>query len=207
MSRFDVDQSASDRALADRVLADRAAAGDRAALNELLEGHRPRMVTAARRFIPEEANAEDAVQEALLDAYRGLKTYDPRRPFRNWLRTIVVNRCRGWLRKESRRLDRPEPTSQAAANLATDDAGDPVAALEAKQRAARVREALGRLPAVQAEALRLRFHQGLLFREIAEAMGCSLLTAKNRVKWGLLRLATELRALQHDDRLDPRESP
>jgi RNA polymerase sigma-70 factor (ECF subfamily) len=42
---------------------------------------------------------------------------------------------------------------------------------------------------VQADALRLRFFGGLKFEEIAGAMQCSLSTAKNRVRWGLERMA------------------
>jgi RNA polymerase sigma-70 factor (ECF subfamily) len=42
---------------------------------------------------------------------------------------------------------------------------------------------------VQADALRLRFFGGLKFQEIADAMQCSLNTAKNRVRWGLMRMA------------------
>ena len=48
---------------------------------------------------------------------------------------------------------------------------------------------LARLSAVQGEALRLRFFAGLTFPEIAQRMQCSLGTAKNRVRWGLLRLS------------------
>ena len=48
-------------------------------------------------------------------------------------------------------------------------------------------------PRVQADALRLRFFGGLKFEEISETMQCSLGTAKNRVKWGLMRLAELVR--------------
>ena len=48
---------------------------------------------------------------------------------------------------------------------------------------------LAELSTVQADALRLRFFGGLKFQEIADSMGCSLCTAKNRVRWGLLHLS------------------
>jgi len=51
---------------------------------------------------------------------------------------------------------------------------------------------LAKLPEGQADALRLRFFGGLKFQEIAEAMGCSLSTAKNRVRWGLTKMAEYL---------------
>jgi RNA polymerase sigma factor (sigma-70 family) len=58
-----------------------------------------------------------------------------------------------------------------------------------KERAALLDELLARLTPAQADALRLRFFADLKFQEIADTMGCSLLTAKNRVRSGLLRLA------------------
>ncbi len=50
-------------------------------------------------------------------------------------------------------------------------------------------EVLRQLSTVQADALRPRFFGGLKFHEIAEAMQCSLTSAKNRVRWGLMRMA------------------
>jgi RNA polymerase sigma-70 factor (ECF subfamily) len=61
--------------------------------------------------------------------------------------------------------------------------------LLAKERAQRLEAMLARLSAVQADALRLRFFGGLKFQEIADAMQCSLNTAKMRVRAGLVRIA------------------
>ncbi len=48
---------------------------------------------------------------------------------------------------------------------------------------------LDTLPEDQADALRLRFYGQMKFQEIADALQCSLTTAKNRVRWGLTRLS------------------
>ena len=64
--------------------------------------------------------------------------------------------------------------------------------LLAQERAERVKSLLAELPETQADALRLRFFGGLKFQEIADTMRCSLATAKNRVRWGLLRLSEML---------------
>ena len=61
--------------------------------------------------------------------------------------------------------------------------------LMARERREILEQLLERFSAVQADALRLRFFGGLKFQEIADTMQCSLCTAKNRVRWGLLRLA------------------
>lgn len=181
-------------------LAARAASGDRGALNELLSSQRRPMLFVAERMLGDEAGAEDAVQDALLDAYRGLPTFDPRRSFRNWLWSIVVNRCRGALKRSAHRLDKPATGAEAIAPESCIMHEPPEQRLAAEERAALLKNALQKLPPAQADALRMRFYRGMLFREIAAEAGCSLLTAKNRVKWGLLRLAAELNALREDER-------
>ena len=86
-----------------------------------------------------------------------------------------------------------ETSSAGAACIPPDDllADDPppLERLLAKERTAQLERLLGRLSRVQADALRLRFFGGLKFQEIADTLECSLSTAKNRVRWGLLHLA------------------
>ena len=48
------------------------------------------------------------------------------------------------------------------------------------------------MPEAQADALRLRFFGGMKYHEIAASMQCSLSTAKNRVRWGLTKMAEYL---------------
>ena len=66
----------------------------------------------------------------------------------------------------------------------------------ARERSELLEASLAALPTVQADALRLRFFGGLKFEEIAEAMQCSLGTAKNRVRWGLMRMADRVYSLR-----------
>jgi RNA polymerase sigma-70 factor (ECF subfamily) len=68
----------------------------------------------------------------------------------------------------------------------------PLAQLLASERRDLLESLLGRLTPAQADALRLRFYGGLKFQEIADTMGCSLGTAKNRVQWGLVKLSEML---------------
>ena len=68
----------------------------------------------------------------------------------------------------------------------------PADRLLATERSERLNAMLDQLPANQADALRLRFFGGLKFREIAQTMNCSLSTAKNRVRWGLTKMADQL---------------
>lgn len=145
--------------------------------------------------------AEEAAQETLLAAFRWRQTYDPARSFRTWLWTILLNQCTS-LRKRQARSGRvanwsdraddgsfPNGAFRGIEQTAIEPGESPLGALLARERADLLDDLLGRLTLAQADALRLRFFAGLKFDEIAEAMECSLLTAKNRVKHGLLRVA------------------
>lgn len=138
--------------------------------------------------------AEEAVQEAFLAAFRGRDTFDPARSFRTWLWTILLNQCRAMGLRGERSRQVACWSDNAAAESPIDatvccDRPSPLGELLARERVDQLGQLLERLSPAQADALRLRFFGEMKFQEIADAMGCSLLTAKNRVKWGLLRLA------------------
>jgi RNA polymerase sigma-70 factor, ECF subfamily len=134
--------------------------------------------------------AEEAVQETFLCAHRWLATYDSRLSFRTWLWTILLNQCSRQGKREARQVE-PAVFCFAERNH-TENA--PLEQLLARESCERVHELLGRLPEVQADALRLRFFGGMTFPEIAAAMKCSEAGAKHRVKSGLLKLAEWLRS-------------
>jgi RNA polymerase sigma-70 factor (ECF subfamily) len=180
-----------------------AQAGVSGALDVLAARYRPALVRVAESRLGQRDWAEEAVQETLLSAFRSRHTYDPGRAFRTWLWTILLNACSAIHRSHARHGRVANWTDQQS--LAADDAPasidahaiapdeSPLGALLAKERAETLDRLLGELSEPQADALRLRFFAGLKFEEIAEAMNCALLTAKNRVKFGLLRLSERLR--------------
>jgi RNA polymerase sigma-70 factor, ECF subfamily len=177
--------------LSDTALMRRTQAEDAAAFSVLVERYHGRLLRVARSHVRRADWADELVQETLLAAYRSRRTFDPRFSFRTWLWTILLNQCKAHAARHSRR-----PQIQLLADTAEADhppaiarVEGPFSALLRKERAAMLDELLARLPAAQADALRLRFFAELKFQEIADAMGCSPLTAKNRVRAGLLKLA------------------
>src|SRR5262249_55015467 len=148
----------------------------------LIRRYQPALLRVARSRLGDASWAEDVVQETLLAVYKARHTYDPRRNFRTWLWTILINQCYAhgqrrsrWLRifsgpggEESDEATLPEPHEEPA--------GEPLAQLLAAERAALLEELLGQLSTAQADALRLRFFGELKFQEIADTLGCSLLT-------------------------------
>jgi len=171
----------------------------------LVDRHQGALLRVAESRLGRRDWAEDVVQETLLCAFRSRMSFDPTRSLRAWLWAIFFNQCRQHYRREQTRQTKlpavtggdssgRSGTSSATASslkpdLLVDDQPTPQGVLLAKERAAVLAAVLGQLPVKEADALRLRFYGELKFREIAEAMDCSLPTAKNRVKNGLLRMS------------------
>ena len=102
----------------DAVLA-RARAGDEQAFRELTEPHRRELQLHCYRMLGSVQDAEDAVQETLLAAWRSLEAFEGRASVRSWLYQIATNRSLNVLRAPPRRSDplgrAPTPAGLGAA--------------------------------------------------------------------------------------------
>src|SRR3972149_11642264 len=81
----------------------RANEGDQEAFAMLVEAYQTPVFNLCMRMLGERGEAEDAAQESFLRAYRGLRRYDPERPFGTWLLSIASHYCIDQLRR--RRLE------------------------------------------------------------------------------------------------------
>jgi len=185
--------------IADGPLIAAALAGDEGAFAQLAQRYQGPLLHAARSRLSDRQLAEDAVQEALLCAFRWLHTYDSQYSFRTWLWTILLNQCTRIAQRRSKLSagSSPERATGEGRTLCLHpyeprSECSPFEQLLARESADRLHQLLGRLPEAQADALRLRFFGGLKFEEIAQAMECSVSGAKNRVRLGLTQLATWL---------------
>lgn len=166
-------------------------AGDRDKYAVIVNRYRPALLNLARSYMPDSASAEDAVQQAFLNSYRWLSTYDSRYSFRTWLWTILLNVCRRQAEKMSRQrcasLEHSDPAGEAA-NIDQGHAA-PLEGLIRDERREQVQALLASLSDTHAEAIRLRFFGDMKFQEIADAQGCTLSAAKARVRNGLMQLS------------------
>ena len=183
------DASPSDAALVRRVLA-----GDAEAFGALVAHHHARCLRLAVHLVDDRADAEDAVQEALLRAYRHLGRYREQERFGAWLTRILVNQCR----TARGRARRPLPpgvdwadVERAAAPPPDEPPDEPADAAERREALA---HALRRLPNDQREAVVLRYADELSFAEMAAATGATPAALKMRVQ----RACRRLRALLTD---------
>jgi RNA polymerase sigma-70 factor, ECF subfamily len=91
----------------ERDLVERLKSGDHAAFETLVERYGGRMLAVARRFLPVEQDARDAVQEALLSAFKGIHSFAGEARLSTWLHRIVVNAALMQLRSRRRRNEEP----------------------------------------------------------------------------------------------------
>ena len=131
-----------------------AQAGDRTAYHQLLKDIVPYLRGLSRRFVGNQSDAEDAVQEILIVVHEIRHTYEPHRPFKPWLKTIATRRCIDLLRKRTRRLQLELAQELDELHVATTDA-TPDQALDRRQQGLALGEAVSQLPVRQREAIRL----------------------------------------------------
>jgi RNA polymerase sigma-70 factor (ECF subfamily) len=166
----------------DDALVPRARAGDREALDELLARHQAGAYRVALTVLGNEADAQDAAQEGLVRALRGLNGFRGDASFRTWLFAIVANEARSLVRRRLRRRETPLEADVPGHGRAADER----AAL--RDEAARAREMLSRLPEKQRLAVQLRVDEGLSFREVGEVIGSSEGAARVNYHHGIRRL-------------------
>jgi len=201
-------QTISDEALMERVLR-----GDESAFAEIMTRYERRIYNFCLRYVANEEEAREAFQETFYRVYTKADRFTPRYKFSTWVYTIARNQCLDRLRKRSRRREESyemiaesEPARLAAAVDPPDHlpAGDtatpsnPRDHLAEQELDAKIREAVGKLPAAQREVVLLRHYSGLSFAEIAESLGCSVGTAKSRFHFGFKKLARLLQPLARE---------
>lgn len=174
------------RAPDDSELARAAAGGDRDALEQLLRRHERRLAVLCQRMCGP-ADAQDALQEALVAIVRGIDRFDCRSSFSTWAYRVATNASLDELRRRRRRPlpteDVPEPSPGPAAD---DGAGD--------HDREELLVALAALPAEFRAPVVLRDVMDLDYAEIAEVLSLPPGTVRSRIARGRARLAERLSA-------------
>ena len=170
----------------DSVLLHAHAAGDPHAFAEIVRRHRDRLWAVALRTLGDREEAADALQDALLSAYRAADRFRGDSAVTTWLHRIVVNACLDRIRRRQARPTVPLPE--------TDVTPAPV---QDRETALVVREALAQLPVEQRAALILVDVQGYPVAEAAGMLGVAEGTIKSRCARGRARLAVLLGHLRN----------
>ncbi|CAG0973509.1 ECF RNA polymerase sigma factor SigW [Phycisphaerales bacterium] len=182
----------------DSALAVRLRAGDEAAFEELVRSAGGRLLAVSRRMLGNEDDAQDAVQESFLSAFRSLEAFDGRSQLTTWLHRIAINVCLMKLRSRRRKPERQigdllpeflEDGHQRNPSRPWNPEGDP--GIETSELRAIVRARIDELPAPYREVLLLRDIEELDTEQTAEMLGMTPAAVKTR----LHRARQALRAL------------
>jgi RNA polymerase sigma-70 factor, ECF subfamily len=168
-------------------------AGDPRAFEALIRRHRDRMWAVAVRTLRDPDEAADALQDALISAYRAAASFRAESAVTTWLHRIVVNAC---LDRVRRRQARP------TVGLPEQGPGEPAEQrdrMAERDTAMAVEAALGELPVEQRAAIVLVDVEGYSVAETAEMLGVAEGTVKSRCSRGRARLAVLLGHLRNLD--------
>lgn len=182
----------------EQALVEALRAGDDAAFEMLVRRHGGPLLAAARRLLGNEEDAQDALQDAFLSAFRAIGSFQSSSRISTWLHRIVINSALMKLRKRVRReeqsiepllpefLDDGHPVRPAAPWRMS-----PESILQTEELRAKVRECINRLPENYRIVLQLRDIEELDTRETAELLGID----QNVMKVRLHRARQALRSL------------
>ncbi|MFD4370693.1 RNA polymerase sigma factor [Streptomyces sp. NPDC058486] len=159
------------------LLVARAAEGDEEAFGVLVERHTAMLLGLATRLLGNRTEAEDAVQEAFISAWRRLPEFHGRSAFGTWLYRIVTNRCFNVLRGRQAAVSLEAAGDVAAAEHTV----SPARIAEGRDAVRELRDALDLLSAEQRACWVLRELDGQSYEFIAEAVGISQEAVRARV--------------------------
>jgi RNA polymerase sigma-70 factor (ECF subfamily) len=191
--------TAAHHELADTALLEAHRDGDPDAFGVLVARHRDRLWAVALRTTGNREDAADALQDAMISAFRRADSFRGDALVTTWLHRIVVNACLDRLRRNKVRAAQPLPDdleeyAGRGAVLATgDDATDPEAQAVLGDRRTTVLAALDRLSPDQKAAVVLVDLEGYPVEEAARMLGCPTGTVKSRCARGRARLVALLR--------------
>lgn len=192
--------AADDVSREDRELLDRLRAGDANAFEVVVERYGGRMLAVARRLLREEEDARDAVQDALISAFRGLARFEGDAQLGTWLHRIVVNAALMRLRRRKRRPELPIddllPRFDAEGHhlVRPERAPFPDEQTGRKELLRLVRAAVEQLPDGYREVYLLRDVDELSTEETASALGITPNAVKIRLHRARQALVTLVRS-------------
>jgi RNA polymerase sigma-70 factor (ECF subfamily) len=170
----------------DRCLVLRAQSGDRGAFNLLVRKYRRRVMKLTMRYLRNQADAEDTVQDIFVRAYRGLAYFRGDSAFYSWLHRIAVNSAKTahamrvrHARKFSAGTETGGESSDTSLQIKDLDTPEDLALTD--EICAAVNDAIGALCEEQRTAVVLREFDGLSYAEVASTMSCPVGTVRSRV--------------------------
>ncbi|HNY79868.1 MAG: RNA polymerase sigma factor [Sedimentisphaerales bacterium] len=172
----------------DTQLLERLRRGDKDALRTIYEKYQGTLATLAAGLLDDHATAEDVLQDVMVSLVRSVHRLNIKGDLRAYLATAVANRARDHYRRQPRqKVVALDETLEMASG-----AEGPLQMVIRDERLQQVRLALEELPYEQREAIVLRLHADMKFRQIARFQSVSIKTALSRYAYGLDKLRSRL---------------
>lgn len=166
--------------LPDEEIVRRVRSGEVALFEVLMRRHNPLVYRAVRGILRDEAEAEDAMQQAYLNAYASLDDFAGASAFSTWLVRIALNEALGRLRRGAR-LEVVAEVPENAEALMNDPPSNPEDRAAAREAIHLLEAAVDRLPPAYRSVFMLREVQQLSTAETAESLGLSEENVKVRL--------------------------
>lgn len=169
----------------DQQLVDRVKRGDKRAYELLFIKYQPQLVGLVGRYLRDQDEVQDVVQEAFIKAYKALPRFRGDSAFYTWLYRIAINTAKNHLVSRSRRppstdIDIEDGEFQDSSGILS-DIQNPENSLATEQLEAVVYKAIDDLAEDLKVAITLREFEGLSYDEIAEVMDCPVGTVRSRI--------------------------
>jgi RNA polymerase sigma-70 factor (ECF subfamily) len=188
----------------DARLARKFLSGDRTAFDRLVTRHQDRVYNLCLWMLGDPYEADEAAQDTFVKVYRALHSFRFESAFSTWLYRIAVNTCKNRrnslyfrFKQAARRIGVNEAPDRRGTVLDIPDPGPRQDdALQGKQTAAAIRQAISSLPAERRTAIVLRDVEGMSYEEIAAVTGAAVGTVKSRLARGRQQLQQKLKGLR-----------
>jgi len=178
--------------LSDEDIAARVLEGQTALFEVLMRRHNERIYRAARAILRDEAEAEDVMQQAYVNAYAHLRQFDRRAKFSTWLTRIAVNEALARARKRGRYQPLDEEAFAPGDTPMKMHQADPERQAFGRELGALLEAAVDTLPDGHREVFMLREIEGLSTNETAECLDVSEDVVKTRLSRARAALRREL---------------
>jgi len=169
----------------DQALVVRVQQGDKKAFDLLVLKYQLRVSKLVSRFLRNQSDVPDVVQEAFIKAYRALPNFRGESAFYTWLYRIAINTAKNHLVAQSRKspansIDVQDAEDYGASEWLKEYASPEREALAAELEST-IHQAMGDLPSDLREAITLREIEGLSYEDIAAVMDCPIGTVRSRI--------------------------
>lgn len=170
---------------ADQILVERVQRGDKNAFNLLVTKYQQRVANLVSRYVKNQSDVSDIVQEAFIKAYRALPNFRGDSAFYTWLFRIAVNCAKNHLVASNRKVSGSDLDVEDAENYDGGEAlrvnASPEKLLLTQEIKTVIFRTIDKLPEDLRTAINLRELDGLSYEEIAEIMECPVGTVRSRI--------------------------